>query len=401
MDDTNSNSKIKGQHRCGRNCIRTVAAAVILLAVLVSTSVQYYRFVSRTIYDESTSHLSEILHQSNNMLNEVVEKNLAYLHMWTTTLRNFSDEKTIQNYVETVRQETGANEFYFLSAEGNYMTPSGESGYLGLTGNPEKFISQGEDLVMNATLPGKPQLLVFATTVAPGEYRGFAYDAIGISFYNEDIINELDISAFQESASRYVTHSDGRIVINREANQKEIYYNFFALLQEHSNIGKKEMQALSEDFQQGNSGNRLVTLDGNPYYLSYESVGIHDWMIVGLVPAAIVNESIRALQSSTVAIVSIVVLIAAGFIIVMILRRSSTNLRQKNTEILYQDELFQKLAKNIDDVFMMIDADSAKADYVSPNVERLLGISVEEIKGTLVCCSICTRGICRTPKNII
>ncbi len=378
MDETNS--KINRKRRCGKNCIRSLAAAVILLAVLVSTGVQYYHFVNRTIYDESSSHLSEILHQSNNMLNEVVKKNLAYLHMWTTTLRNFSDDKEIQTYVETVRQETGATEFYFLSTEGNYMTPAGESGYLGLEGNPEEFISQGDDLVMNATLPGKPQLLVFITTVAPGEYRDFAYDAIGISFYNEDIINELDISAFQESASRYVIHSDGRIVINREANPEKTYYNFFALLQEHSDLSKKEMQALSEDFEQGNRGNRLVKLDGNQYYLSYESVGIKDWTIVGLVPAAIVNKSVHALQTSTVAIVGIIVLIAAGFIIVMILRRSSANLRWKNTEILYRDVLFQKLSTNIDDVFMMIDADSGKADYISPNVEKLLGFSVEEIQ---------------------
>ena len=378
MDETNS--KINRKRRCGKNCIRSLVAAVILLVALVSTSDHYYRFVSRTIYDESTSHLTEILHQSNNLLNEVVGKNLAYLHMWTTTLQNLSDEKIIQNYVETVRQETGATEFYFLSADGNYMTPAGESGYLGLEEDPEEFISQGEDFVMNATLPGKPQMLVFATTVAPGEYRDFAYDAIGISFYNEDIIDELDISAFHENASRYVIHSDGRIVINREANPEKTYYNFFALLQEHSDLSKKEIQALSENFEQGNRGNRLVKLDGNQYYLNYESVGIKDWTIVGLVPAAIVNKSIHALQISTVAIVGGVVLIAAGFIIVMILRRSSTNLRRKNTEILYQDELFQKLSMNVDAVFMMIDVESGKADYISPNVEKLLGISVEEIQ---------------------
>ncbi|WP_253290986.1 response regulator [Pseudoflavonifractor sp. MSJ-37] len=114
--------------------------------------------------------------------------------------------------------------------------------------------------------------------------------------------------------------------------------------------------------------------------MTYESVGIQDWTMVGLVPAAIVNESIHALQTSTIAIVSIVLAAAAGLIIVTILRRSKISLRRKDTEILYRDELFMKLSMNVDDVFLMLDAQTARADYVSPNVEKLLGISVEEIR---------------------
>ena len=35
---------------------------------------------------------------------------------------------------------------------------------------------------------------------------------------------------------------------------------------------------------------------------------------------------------------------------------------------------------NVDDVFLMLDAKTYKADYVSPNVEKLLGITVEQIQ---------------------
>ena len=46
----------------------------------------------------------------------------------------------------------------------------------------------------------------------------------------------------------------------------------------------------------------------------------------------------------------------------------------------YRDELFQKLSMNVDDVFLMLDAKTYKADYVSPNVEKLLGITAEQIR---------------------
>ena len=34
---------------------------------------------------------------------------------------------------------------------------------------------------------------------------------------------------------------------------------------------------------------------------------------------------------------------------------------------------------NVDDVFLMLDAKTYQADYVSPNAEKLLGVTVEQI----------------------
>ena len=70
----------------------------------------------------------------------------------------------------------------------------------------------------------------------------------------------------------------------------------------------------------------------------------------------------------------------AVLIILLIVRRSHAALRRKNTELLYRDELFQKLSLNVDDVFLMLDAETSKVDYVSPNIERLLGIPWREVR---------------------
>ena len=35
---------------------------------------------------------------------------------------------------------------------------------------------------------------------------------------------------------------------------------------------------------------------------------------------------------------------------------------------------------NVDDVFLMLDAKTYQTDYVSPNAEKLLGITVEQIR---------------------
>ncbi len=160
------------------------SAAAILLLVLLAASfgLQYLSFVSQTIYQESTSHLEELLHKSNNMLKEMVRKNVSYLHLYNRFLESTSDADAIQAYIEKAQQDIGFAGFYFLSYDGNYMTVTGETGYLGLQTNLDEKLADGEDIVVNAALPGKAQMLVFICPETQGSYRGFAYDAVAISY---------------------------------------------------------------------------------------------------------------------------------------------------------------------------------------------------------------------------
>ena len=356
------------------------AAAIVLIIGVSMVGIQYTRFVSKTVYQESTSHLTEIFHQSNKALNELVNKNLTYLHMWSAYLQKASTEKEICDYINKVQEETGFSGFYFLSFDGNYKTITGETGYLGLQGNLDDKITQRNDIIMNAALPGKSQMLVFACPEVNGIYQGFEYDAIAVAYDNSDIVKVLDISAFQGSAGGYVVHSDGRVVIDHAPESWKTAYNFIAVLRDHSGLSEDEIMAFSEELKQGHTGAMLVNLEGRNYYLIYEKVNIQDWELLGIVPADIVNASMNELQFSTLIIVGALLFSIAAFIIVMILRKNRLNIKSKNTQILYRDEMFKKLSMNVDDVFLMVDAKTARVDYVSPNVEKLLGITAKQIK---------------------
>ena len=361
---------------------RLSAAAAIFLLVLLAAgfSVRYLSFVSRTIYQESTSHLEEVLHKSNNMLKEMVRKNLTYLHLYNGFLESTSDEDEIQTYIEAAQQNTGFADFYFLTYDGNYMTVTGETGYLGLQTNLDEKLAHDEDVVVNTALPGKPQMLAFICPETQGSYRGFAYDAIAISYYNDAVLRLLDNSAFEGNASNYVIYPDGRVVIDNSVNRKETIYNFLATLRDHSDLSEEQILALSDAFAQGSSGNLKVKLGDTSYYLVYEGTAVQNWTLVGLVPVSIVNASLDQLWFYTVQIVAGIVLGFAVLIILLIARRSHTTLRRKDTEIRYRDVLFQKLSLNVDDVFLMLDAETSKVDYVSPNIGRLLGIPWRNVR---------------------
>ena len=356
--------------------------AVVCIAVLVGIVLgvfRYFRFVSKTVYEESVSHLTEVFHQSDNMMRELTDKNLTYLHIWGENLQDILSEDEIRDYIKKAQEDTGFLEFFFLSADGDYKMATGETGYLGLQENMEEEIRQGNDVIANAAVPGKSQLLIFATPKAHGIYQGFEYDAIAIAYENSDIVDVLDISAFDGNAQSFMIHPDGRVVVDHSSEAWGNVYNFFGILREHSDMSEKEINALLGKFKAGRTDAMLLNLDGRNYYLVYEKSDIQDWMFLGLVQADIVNASMNRLQRSTIFFVSAIVFCIAALFISLIIQKNRTNLRRKDTEILYRDELFQKLSMNVDDVFLMLDAKTYQADYVSPNVEKLLGITVEQI----------------------
>ena len=132
-----------------------IAAFIAVFACIALLVFQYLGFISRTVYEESVSHLTEVFHQSDNMLRELTDKNLTYLHMWGENLQNISNEDEIRDCIKKAQENAGFVEFYFLSDDGNYKVVTGKTGYLGLQENIEEEIRQGNDVIANVAVPGK------------------------------------------------------------------------------------------------------------------------------------------------------------------------------------------------------------------------------------------------------
>ena len=360
---------------------RSVAAALLVMTVLISgICTRYFSFVSRTVYQESTSHLSEILHKSNNMLNHLVSRNRMLLHLWGDFLDNASSEEQIRSSLNEMKGETGCAALFFLASDGSCMTPDGETGSLGSQVDLNEPFSNGEDIVLNAVMPGKPQMLVFICPETQGTYRDFTYTAVAIAYYNNTILNALDNTAFGGADHSYVIYPDGRVVLDSSADSDEPVYNLLAELREHSDLTAKQFDALSDDLASGRSGSLMLTLRGTRQYLVYESTGIQNWSMLSLVPVSIVNASMDRLWFRTVEIMGVIAVLLAVLAIALIVRWGRAALRRKDTEILYRDELFNRLSHSVDDVFLMLDGETWRTDYISPNIERLLGIPLEQVR---------------------
>ena len=357
-----------------RKRLITILATIALSVGLIVTSIWYYNFVSQMIYQESTAHLTEIYHQANQSLHNLVGKNWSTMRMWVPYLRDTTDEELVEAYIENARKETGFTDFYFISREGTYRTVSGKSGYLDLREGLSAMILHGENVVESSVVPGQPEIMVFAVPAVSNTYRGFHYEAIAISFNNSDLVEALKISAFDGQSSSYVIHPDGRIFVDNAGNFPRNIYNFIGMLREHSDVDPEKIAALQDDFLQCSSGVTTFRIDNANYYLVYEPVNFDDWIVLSIVPVDAVNANMNMLQSSTLLVATGVATAVIVVLVAFLVMRYRRSLSKKDMELLYREELFSTLSGNVDDIFVMLDSDTLRVDYISPNIEKLVGI---------------------------
>ena len=353
--------------------------SLVLVAGVIWAGSAYFDFVSQTIYEESTAHLTEIFHQANQTLYNLVSVNWSRMRMWVPYLEKAESDEEVLAYVDQAREESNFTDFYFISRNGEYLTLTGNRGYLDLRDQLPNLILEKQPIVVNSVVPDQPEIMVFAIPAKQGSYRGFDYEAIAITYNNSDMVNALKISAFAGQASTYAVLPDGRIAVDNSSEAMDSVHNLFVLLEESKSLTDDQITALQQDFLSGNSGSLLFKINGVSNYLVYESANFQNWTVVGIVPTDVVNSSMNKLQSTTMLVVSGIAIALAVMLLLLVIQQNRQKLRRKDNELLARDELFSKLSVNVDDVFLMVDANDLRVEYVSPNIEKLVGISEQQV----------------------
>lgn len=93
-----------------------------------------------------------------------------------------------------------------------------------------------------------------------------------------------------------------------------------------------------------------------------------------------VEESVSQIQWVTIILISSVFVIVGVLIIIYLLFRNRKKIDEKTLELDYQKQLFGMLSDKVDDIFIMLNPVDLYVEYISPNVERLVGVTVSEVK---------------------
>lgn len=373
-----------------RKVVLIAISILLVLSVLIVVHF-YFKSVNDTVFNESSAHLSEIYHMTNHSFSTLVDNTWSSLHSWEPYLRDMQDNEKKSQYISKLKQESKFTEFYFINDDGNYLTVDGTFGYIDLKDKLDTLVVDGEDVVIYSVVPGKPEIILFAVP-AQGTFSvaeqgrdivNFNYCAIAVSYDDDDLVRALQHKAYDESAGSFVVHSDGKVLVDNSTETFPESYNFLALLRKNSNLSEKDVEAIHNDFNQRKSGATVVKISGVKYYLVYEPMAYEDWMLLGVVPSAVVNASMNNIQMLSSLIISCIAFLFIAAFAAYFIWRYRKNLAEKDSELLYREELFSVLSNNVDDIFVMLNSDDLRVDYISPNVEKLMGIPEREVRDNI------------------
>ena len=363
--------------------ILAVIAALLLGISILTSFVVFTDFMEHTIYEESTAHLTEIYHQANQTLYNKVSFNWGIMRMWTPYLESAQSDADVCSFLAQAKEEYLFTDFFFVSRDGSYITLDGEQGYLDLGRTLSQLILEQQPIVANSVVPDKPEIMVFAVPTAKGSYQGFEYEAIAITYNNKDLVDSLKISAFEGHGSTFAVLPDGRVVLDSSSADMRGVHNILAMLKNSAGFTEEQITVLQKAFAAGESGNLEFSIHGIGYYMVYGSATFQNWTILGIVPKSVVNANMNRLQYTTMAVMSSIVGMLAVTALLLVVQSNRQKLRKKDQQLLAREELFSNLSRNVDDVFLMIDTETSKVEYVSPNIQRILGLSPEAVQEDL------------------
>ena len=366
-----------------KNRILAVLAALLLSVGIWTSFVVFTDFMEHTIYEESTAHLTEIYHQANQTLYNKVSLNWGVMRMWAPYLESAQSDADVCSFLAQAKGEYHFTDFFFVSRDGSYVALDGERGYLDLGRTLSQLILEQQPIVANPVVPDKPEIMVFAVPTEKGSYQGFDYEAIAVTYNNRDLVDSLKISAFEGHGSTFAVLPDGRVVLDSSSADMRGVHNILAMLKNSAGFTAEQVDALQDSFASGESGNLEFSIHGVSYYMVYGSAAFQNWTILGIAPKSVVNANMNRLQYTTMAVMSGTTGMLAVAALLLVVQNNRQKLRKKDQQLLAREELFSNLSRNVDDVFLMIDTETRKVEYVSPNVQRILGLSPEAVQEDL------------------
>ena len=363
---------------------------VLLLALVVFTACYFgYAYLNNAdtlIFMESASHLEEIYSYLGKYISSTNNNSFDSMHLFMTqleyTLDSGSDDQFVSDMVSAWKENLGFKEFYFISRNGELMSIDGKYKRFDLSSSLVDLMINGKDIMTDVSMPGSDGLTLYAIKCRKHKYRSFNYEAIAVTFSNDNILDLLSISAFDSKSDNYVINGEGRIIFNGSSfrNTENRFYNVVNYLEDNSDLTNQKLLSLEKSWTEGSMITLSTKIESVPYYLVSVPLEQSGWILVGMVDAGVVNKNINQLQNLTMGLgFSVSALLLVILFSIVVTSYIKTKKRQQD-EIMFRDSLFSDLSHNVNDVFVILEEKTDEVVYVTPNIDSVLGVKEEDVK---------------------
>ena len=246
--------------------------------------------------------------------------------------------------------------------------------------------------------------------------KAFEYNAIAFFFDVRDISYVLDTKAFLKDVQvevngeiktkqvsqgscfivlPYGLQDDSKGLVLLQSSEDKLFagnkgkqWNFFDDFLNNTNMKRGDVDKLKNEWaslehpETSTFASRTIIFraNGTEYYLNFEKVEFNDWILVGVVPTEVVNEGMTSLRTTTILVMAVIFIIMGGGVAWIIIMLNRRKIQDRELVIKSRERLFDLLTYNTHDIFVLFDGNTGKAEYVSQNIETVLGFDVDSVK---------------------
>lgn len=370
-----SSSNYKYKHI--RNVI--VVGALFAISGIIFLMTMLLKNMEDNARKENEYHLLEIAHQVSDNINSKLEQNWSLLrtidYELSSTQMSAAD---IQKYLQNLVNEWKFSHIYLIDDAGNCRDEYGEKSRLitrdhaiALLRDRTEVSFLRRDVNGNATL-------FFAIPVEKKEADSDNISAIALEYKLDNILDILTISAFEKKGMCYVIDRNGSRLFNTQSDNAIKDYNILNYLEYASKDGKQSAEVIQEAMDGGFSGVTVYTKDGRQEYIGYNPLKNGKWTLLLFVGGDIIGENMnrfsRNVFTSCAAIIGLLIIIS-GFIF---FRLNQTANRKRDADVYNRERMLNLLIDRGNEVYMMYNKTKSCLEYVSPNLESVMGWSRQE-----------------------
>lgn len=353
---------------------RLEAAAIIVILTVSVLLLDYARSSSKYVDTYSQENFLNMMEQMKlpftdklNTCRQIAEGIDKYFTSMDAS-RDFTVEDLLP-FLGYQKESLGVYAVCFLNDSGQMLASDGTS---------QNIDIRDGQIMQKTTWKGKDAFL-FVSPTAPFTVDEKEYTAVGVMYTTEYMSATLHLTAYDHQAYFLIVDDAYQVIFKgQHILDEELSYhkNFLAWYLEGGNITREEAKLLEKGFAEESAG-VLSSWHGEEYYLAYMSIEGTDYFFVCEVPVRVAQNILQKYQEAIVRVLSVIFFTVFIIGILFFIWNNSRNMRAKNRELQYREKMFGILSDHTDQVYALLSADMKWAEYISPNLERILKIGFE------------------------
>ena len=364
-----------------------VLPIVVCMGIIMFGGISYIFRLRENLTHQAIDNVLTVTHQQQQAFDNFIAGDRERLHgiadyfsrSSLTGAEEVHQQLTMFNEADTVYSVVNLDESWFCSNKSeniNQLTKEQVNTYRALEGSGVRDTFVG-------IFSGVPRFSFYETFTFSNGTKGLLQK----SYDRSKVSETFSLSFYNDRGLAYVVNQRGDILLRSVGMLGDrLYENIFEIL-----TGTNDQQADIDRFEEALttrvSGSVIFAGNTGSYVYTYVPIEtVDNWFLVSIVPeSAITEEADEILMDSQQALMMLTALLVVCVIFGVAIWYINRSIKKRDNEIGYQAALINifstYLTRNTDNVFMLMDTENVRLDYASPNVERVLGLTTEQMEG--------------------